>query len=505
MPGVPSGRACDGCRKQKKKCDEKQPSCSRCIRLKIKCVGSGQQRFKFQQEKGYTPILYTTHTKVSKQESDFPEAISNASEFDFIVTLPTNPKQIHIGLPPGSSPAVALSSDLSSLAIRFIKTIARSTDLRYNLWWSFGAFLEDIPRRLGANEALDRSIEALTAAHTGFCGVDRHGATVEALTKYSQALRTLRVYLDDRVHAQSSNTLCAVMVLLVCQLFLGQGTQCWSGHAEGAARILKARRQCTPRDLFEKKLFLSLRGSVLMEGLFNERINLTQKEWDELVTNEFDQNTPEGRILQCLAHGPDLGRRARHVLQVGMDPTYTRAEICTLYQTCKENLHELKSRAINNDISAIDMTNVPKATEKHVREFFYAHYQRTYGIGLVVTLFFNCMLGALVADDLGDESGQIVSADGTKLAAEVLALADRSVIYRPIGAGYLLICLTAAWAATREPVLKAKIMTALNDFNGDFKVKDPGHFRQELEWTAERLRLGVPFRINGEGHYSIQS
>ncbi|KAJ5513381.1 hypothetical protein N7463_002933 [Penicillium fimorum] len=47
MPGVPSSRACEGCRQQKKKCDELKPKCSRCIRVEIPCVNNGAQRFRF--------------------------------------------------------------------------------------------------------------------------------------------------------------------------------------------------------------------------------------------------------------------------------------------------------------------------------------------------------------------------------------------------------------------------------------------------------------------------
>lgn len=159
------------------------------------------------------------------------------------------------------TPQALPSSDVSSLAGNFIATIKRSTDLRYNLWWSFGLWLEDVPRRLGTNEALDRAVDALTIAHSNFsCG---RPPSVEALSKNSSALRTLSVYLDDRDHAQSSSTLSAVMVLLMCQLFLGPSKRKYSGHAEGAAAILKARKDFGPRDAFEAKLFLSLRGSVV--------------------------------------------------------------------------------------------------------------------------------------------------------------------------------------------------------------------------------------------------
>jgi hypothetical protein len=37
----------------------------------------------------------------------------------------------------------------------------------------------------------------------------------------------------------------------------------WTGHAEGAAKVLKARKSCKPRDNFERILLLSLRGPVV--------------------------------------------------------------------------------------------------------------------------------------------------------------------------------------------------------------------------------------------------
>lgn len=239
-------------------CDEKQPACSRCLRLNFKCVGSGQQRYKFREEKRFArPKNEKFHigkdwAVASGQCHSAPPKI--------IAPATTKLRHMYIHIPPGT-PAAGPSNELTRLTSAFVKTIKRSTDLRYNLWWSFGSYLEDVPGRLGTSEALDRAVDALTTLHMDFC--TRRQASVEALAKYAQALRTMRVHLDDKVHAQSSNTLCAVMVLLVCQIFMGKTNQCWSGHAEGAALILKARKNFGPRDDFETKLFLSLRGSVV--------------------------------------------------------------------------------------------------------------------------------------------------------------------------------------------------------------------------------------------------
>lgn len=250
-------------------CDEKKPTCARCLRLKIPCVGSGQVRFKFQEEKQYSTRAKKHHDALTSESSS--DTLSEASSQSppqtiFAISPPKKKQQAPADeinfqvLAPGSLQPLP-SNDLGSLAGAFISTIKRSTDLRYNLWWSFGQWLEDVPRRLGTNEALDRAVDTLTCAHSNFsCN---RSPSVETLSRHSAALRTLRVYLDDQIHAQSSSTLCAVMVLMVCQVFLGPTRRKFTGHVEGAAAILKARKDFGPRDPFEARLFLSMRGTVV--------------------------------------------------------------------------------------------------------------------------------------------------------------------------------------------------------------------------------------------------
>lgn len=105
---------------------------------------------------------------------------------------------------------------ITALRNSFIETMKPTTDLRYNLAWSFGGFLVDIPRRLGVNEALDSAVQVLVDSHQDFCA--GLGVTSRVLVGYSRALRMLRSYLNDPVKARTSETLCSVMVLLMCQV-----------------------------------------------------------------------------------------------------------------------------------------------------------------------------------------------------------------------------------------------------------------------------------------------
>ncbi|KAJ5843857.1 hypothetical protein EN45_093460 [Penicillium chrysogenum] len=454
MPGVPTGRACDACRKQKKKCDEKQPACGRCLRLKVRCVGSGQKRFMF------------------KEQQFLPNSNQSGQKALLSRWRPTQKENYFFEIPracPGNS--------MTSLTNSFVGAIKRSTDLRYNVWWSFGIFLEDVPRRLGSNEALDRAVDALTTAHASFC--TRQPVRAEALAKYSRALKTLRVYLDDPLQASASNTLCAVMILLICQTFIGNPGQMVSGHAQGAASILHARKKFGPRDDFERKLFLSLRGSVLFEGLYNEAIDLSPEEWDALVENDYDQNQPEAQILRCLARAPVLMKRGRRAIRDGEDLTPLTMEVRPIYEKCKLILAQLKARTVEYETSELSTM-----TENFMARILRAHYLRTHGIGLAITIVFNCILQAL------DPSDYSCIIESKSLVIETLVHAQESNVYRPVGAGYVIMCLSAAWAVTADPQLRLIVEATFIDYREDFVTPDGVNIPQELERASENLWLG---------------
>ena len=191
--------------------------------------------------------------------------------------------------------------------------------------------------------------------------------------------------------------------------------------------------------------------------------------------------------MEYLSQAPDLMRRSREALQTGSDTTSVRDEVWAIYQNCKTSLSSLQLRASENIITELDISQIPAREQALVRSIMYAHYERTYGIGLTISLFFNCVLGGLGAHD----GGSLFDAD--YLAEEVLALADRSIIWKPIGTGYLILGFSAAWAATTDPLLRSKLLVAINEYGSDWRMRwDSNFLMNELQWTAEHLRLGTP-------------
>jgi hypothetical protein len=211
MPGGPTGKGCEACRAQKKKashwdfhcqpcalghtnvnslqCDLKQPACSRCEKLRIKCEGAGQQRFRF------------VNIGVSS---------SKKSKTTLVVRT--------------ARPAAVLGNDKSRLSEALVARLQPATDLRYNLAFSWGLFLHWVPRLIGRLDALDTAIVALIYNHTDYCMKSQNLSPSEPLvdavtvSHYNKALRELRVALDDSKTALSVEAFLTVMVLSITQV-----------------------------------------------------------------------------------------------------------------------------------------------------------------------------------------------------------------------------------------------------------------------------------------------
>jgi hypothetical protein len=210
MPGVPSGRGCDACRKQKKKvrlfkllrkfalaesatqCDQVRPACSRCGRLKIPCVGAGERRFKFKDQSVVVKSTKHVGKPIGRRElSPTSEYISDVDVA--LLSIPYN--------------------ETMRIANAFISTLEVS-DLRYSVSY-YGAFLKYVPQRLGTNQALDAAVQALASASS--CLRTRENST-QVLVQYGNALKALRLSLSDPLKAESPETLCAIYLVMICQV-----------------------------------------------------------------------------------------------------------------------------------------------------------------------------------------------------------------------------------------------------------------------------------------------
>ncbi len=385
------------------------------------------------------------------------------------------------------------SSKQTLLTTSLISKLATSDDLRYHLTWTYGGFIEDIPIRIGHNAALDAAAAALVASHSSIVTrFPRSGShTIEALRTYCHALWTLRHTLSSTSQCRDPSTLCAVMLLLIVQAFLGFHSCAGSAHAEGAAELLKARGRMKSTDEFETKLLMGLRAIVLFEGLVNRRIVMSERQWEELVFSEFDDSTRFGVAMKCLGRVPGFMARGRSALlpteRGEWELEILRVEMEECYVLVKEILAELK-----NDLEAAQAGLSPANTSVCLglatarrSKLLWAHWQRLYGLGISIVLVFNTILQAVTLD----RSPELII-DARQLSEEVLDLAEQAQVFRPLGASFVGICLATAWCACEE--LRPELEEVGLDYRRDFRAEEEEDLKSEMAGWSRRLRLLEP-------------
>lgn len=450
MPGVPSGRACDACRQQKKKCDYGQPCCSRCSRLGIACIGAGERKFHFVDVKCFR------RKEASKQiTAHRVESSTSLSPFP--------------------------SNDQDALINAFANTIKPSTSRRYNLTLAYGRFIDEVPKRLGHNEALDSAVRAVTCAHSDMCSHRRAGT--DSLMKYNKAISSLRTSLDDPVEARSVETLCAVLVLLMCQALNGLDREHWFAHCKGAGQILRARGCHDPNDHFERKLYEALQGQMFISVIFSQDVGQDASVWRDFLQSSPDQ--PTDLMMICLSRIPEFLTRGQCEINDGIADLPLRGEVRTTYASILSVRSEL--RVLVTNARSLLTKGCPPTNAAEEASFV---SQSAYNFVLSLCCIFNCMLQAL------NTGGDQIAVEAEEFANEALTLTHGAAKLRPLGAGPILVLLLVAWTCTSSVLKKSLIEHALEDHYRDF-VRGPEK-RVRLTTMLELLSRNLRFEDSEE-------
>lgn len=176
-------------------------------------------------------------------------------------------------------------------------------------------------------------------------------------------------------------------------------------------------------------------------------------------------------------------KRGKQAIRNCKDLTYLTEEVRLLYERCKLILKELKERVYGTEAS--ELSALPDSFQTQILR---AHYLRTYGIGLAITTYFNCMLQAL------DPNKYTITIEARSLIRDILLHAQQSNVYRPIGAGYVLMCLSAAWSIAADPQLRSMVEVTMIDYHNDFASHNGMNVSRELERVSKNLWLGSTAR-----------
>ena len=235
-------------------------------------------------------------------------------------------------------------------------------------------------------------------------------------------------------------------------------------------------------------MLLTLRGSVFIEALLNDRIQFSRQEWDILVEQRLN-NSLDGKPIQILARVPDLMKRsktARSKRTFSMELTDLKIETNALRKECKTVVTIYRDGLRN-----FDAAKVPN----HLKPHLHAHQLRMLGLQLTAGLILDCVLVALNGPASYDvdsyTSGDIVNdqtsirEESSQWSDEILQLSGIAKIYQPLGALLFLQALVLAWICARDAESREKTKALLMQY----EKACLGGLRTDWEVLLEQRRL----------------
>ncbi|CAI7643341.1 unnamed protein product [Penicillium glandicola] len=330
------------------------------------------------------------------------------------------------------------------------------TDVRYAVSY-YGPFLRDIPRRLGNSTVLDSAVRALSTAypflHTG-------SYPPNVLVLYGQSLRALRECLNNPVEARTPNTLCAVYLITICQLMVNIYHKSWLGkhddsltsHSEAIAHLLRAAALHEWKSTFEMEMVITLCVPIILEGIVNPRINMDWEIW-ELISS-FKRRLSASRDNNRSQVTTELHHLAMFPKFV-QTPEPHLPEIAKTYMQLRLDAQQIK-QYLDQYAGAIPVSFSSSEVVRHSR------IQAAYTMLSTLAVLLNSLLRVF------DPWNASLVSEAVFLCDEIATQAELASCYRPVGAGYIPLCLVVAWAASDNLVQLARIERILSEYQSDF-------------------------------------
>ncbi|CAI7594455.1 unnamed protein product [Penicillium discolor] len=390
------------------------------------CVGGGQQRYMFKNQS-----LKVMQTQSEAESQSELRSFSSAGK-----------RVVFIG-----GPTRVPSTDTSIMAAAFVAAF-QVADIRYAMAY-YGPFLRDIPRRLGNSPVLDSAVRALSTAHP-FLHTGSY--TPNVLFLYGQSLRALRKCLNNPAEARSPNTLCAVYLIIICQSWLGKHDDSLTSHSEAIAHLLRAAALHEWNSTFEMEMVITLCVPIILEGIVNPRIKMDSEFWEltstfkrRLSTSRHNNQPQSTTELQHLAMFPKFVQNPEpHLAEIAK--TYMQLRLDA--QQIKQHLDQCAEAALGSFSSS--------EVARHCR------IQAAYAIISTLAVLLNSLLRVF------DPWNASLESEAVFLCEEITIQAELASCYRPIGAGYIPLCLVVAWAASDNLVQLARIEAILSEYQSDF-------------------------------------
>ncbi|KAF4967250.1 hypothetical protein FSARC_5162 [Fusarium sarcochroum] len=433
MAGVPTSRACNACREQKKKCDGQKPTCGRCKRLQLACVGNGLRRFNFKREN--FQVVQGRARQASKAQ----------------VTGPLRPG-------PSNTETQLISRLVSTLEIK---------DIRYDIM-SYGTFILDLPRHVGSSPAVDASIAALVSS---FDVLRDTRSRPGALALHINAVSTLRKSLQDTSQACTTSNMAAIWLIYVCKHLNGANDQSVS-HGEVLVYLIYETAKTGQLDNIDPILLQLLSVATVCESFLNPRIHLDQNFWD--IINKHGLPRP---MMNAKGHA-----------MLSVEPQ-TAAEIAFYIRDTEKYLYQI--RCTYNILLAdypVLVTIVEKVSKDALQPGaslrtlrISSRYYAAFGVMLALT----CTVNRVIR--IYDGAIPELATTAKRLVDDIISNAESCNKYRPISAGFMPVALMAAWASTPDGYRTAEIESWLITYQSDFESEDYMQWARNTKQAYQKI------------------
>lgn len=141
------------------------------------------------------------------------------------------------------NPGRPLSNDTSLLASEVV-SLLYATDIGQNVN-CIGTYLPMLPRKLGYHAALDAS--AVAFASTISCIRTQEAVLERTRRKYINAIHAVQVAVSNSATAYTTETLCALLLLVSCQGWMAANSDVTPSHGDGMAHLLDVLLDADPR------------------------------------------------------------------------------------------------------------------------------------------------------------------------------------------------------------------------------------------------------------------
>ncbi|KAF2665344.1 hypothetical protein BT63DRAFT_482296 [Microthyrium microscopicum] len=281
MVGTPKFAGCSTCRTRKIRCDRGLPACHQCRTAGWTCEGYERKykfieesdglkesyqrkRYLFEDLNAQIPVLQHGTSDMTLAVRHDVEEEYKALQSKFRVTISRLPTSI---AERQSSILAYMLTDVKSQALFPIQT--------------HGGYFHFIPQRIGRNLALDDSISCLSSIYEDV----RAGSTSSpnTLKMYGKSLSSLWQYLQQPSLRLELDTVCASLILQLCELMLSPDKGNWASLSKGSKLLMQELGSDKFKDPFGRAMLESQRTFYMVQDAsVGKACFLAEQEWRNL-------------------------------------------------------------------------------------------------------------------------------------------------------------------------------------------------------------------------------